>query len=571
MFFSNKKENNPFIDKLNNQVDSVYRNLTKDFKIENIKIKIELILFYYFLTDLFMSENDIDKSEREKVSDSVFESIKKIISQFNNDETFSFDLTNLFNNRIVSYSEILSKNENDLSNSFFKDVYEYQVELLSAIRIKNRFSKYNPCPKSPLEVCPKIINTIVNSEIRNGLINNHESTVKYIESLFSKKNENDNLKSSNIDLDLIKKYATSISQIFFEELKIENEQIQSEFYVYLCVLYCYAKNISKNSLPENEINNFAKKEYKKLNSNLFLSRFELFSEDFEKADFKVNTDFITRTFFQLSGITSFSYCNLESIPVTNEESKSITKEQEERKYEIECRCYTALYTSIDLILKFLSDISASKYFEEKQTIFNEILTLNGLSKYKKLLDNQIFDLDELLKLYNFKIKDGYYLRDIPFFIIDPIYRKYSHSLVPTKIDDKNPKRFNYTYRIDTRRAYINYTLCEDNKNIFEYLLFQIILEKYENINNPNNWKVLVTDENEIKEYQDLLKKNPVINESFVNSEYPNILSYNDFYYIGLYSHEQQGVYFKIYKLKSGFSYDIVYEELIKKNEHILMF
>ena len=571
MFFSNKKESYSFLDKLNSQVDAVYRNLVKDLKNENIKIKIECILFYYFLTDLFMSENNLDKFEREKLSDSVFESIKKIISEFNNDETFGFDLTNLFNNRLVFYSEILFKNENDLSNSFFKDVYEYQVELFSAIIIKNRFSKYNPCPKSPLEVCPKIINTVVNSEVRNGLVNNHESTIKYIESLFSKKIETGNTVSNSIDFDLIKKYAKSISQIFLEELEVENELIIGEFFIYLCVLYCYAKKISENDLPENEINKFAEHEYKNISTNLFINRFKLFSEDFEKAEFKVDTNFITRTFFQLSGITSFSYCKLESIPIANEERKSISNEQEERKYEIECRCYTSLYKSIDLILKFLSEISASNYFEEKQTLFNEIINLHGLSKYKKLIDNQIFNLEELIKLYNFKINDGYFLKDIPFFIIDTIYRKYCHSLVPTKIDDKSIKRFNYKNRIDTRRAYNNYTTCDENQSIFEYLLFQIILEKYENINNPNNWKVLVTKQDEINEYLKLLDKNPVINDSFKNVEYPNILFYKGFYYIGLFSHEQQGVYFKIYKLKSGFSYDIVYEELIKKNESILMF
>ena len=64
-----------------------------------------------------------------------------------------------FNNNFLHYhpSYIAINNVEMDHPEFFKDVYEYQVELLSAIRIKNRFSKYNPCPKSPLEVCPKII------------------------------------------------------------------------------------------------------------------------------------------------------------------------------------------------------------------------------------------------------------------------------------------------------------------------------------------------------------------------------------------------------------------------------
>lgn len=558
MFFSlNKDTTSDYLKLLNEQSNLMFEKLFFELKNNNVKILVELYFFYYFLTDLCLSEKNFSKNERESFLNNFFESIHKLLSR--ESDISETDLNSIFNMRIQFYFLILEKNNNEISFEFYKDCYEYLIELIASIILKNSFSNFNPCPKSPLDFSSKITNLLITSEIRSVLTGNHELTVKYIANLFNKGAEN-----KEATFEIINKYTKSISQIFYEEFLTENEFVNTEIFIYLYILFCFSKNIEAYDLPIMDIIKYVTRTYsKKINKDLLLNRYEIFFEYFEKSKKNISRSFFEKTFYKLSGIISSCYESKDLI--------KLSEKQNEKKYEIRCRTYTSLYKSFDILMNYLSEISTKDFKSEKGNLFNEICKLSGLKKYKKLIDNQIFDLEEIFSLYNFRITEGYTIIDVPFYIMDSIYESYCHSLIATKDVNNSLKRFDYSKSIDRRKAYINYTVCEQSKNIFDYLLFQLILEVYENINNPNSWMILVTEEDEIKEYLNLIEKNPILNDSFKMENYPNIEFYNDFFYVGLFTKEQQGVYFKIFKVKSGFTYDVVYKDLIKKNETVIMF
>ena len=530
MLFFNKRDNNSFLEKIKFQADKLFKNLSKELKKENIKIQIECILFYYFLTDLFMSENNIEQSERRNISDSVYEWIKDIISKFNNDDTFRFDLNSLFNNRIISYSEILARNNNDLSNDFFKDIYEYQVELISAILLKNRFSKYNPCPKTPLEASPKIMNLLLTSDVRKALIDNHTNTMNYISDLCNssniveKKSEEVSETNAKVDLEALSKYEQKIYELVYDELQTHNENVKTDIFTVLYFLYCITNVIE---FSDSNIISFIKtfklhlKSINGSDEDLVLIIKQRLNNYLEKLNKKHNY----REFFHflsndLANTISSEYFISESLVFPENKARKLTDEEDLKKMEIESRGYAASYKSIQCFFEFLYEIKNQTFILEQKEFLSEIKQLNTLERYKRIKEAPLLLLNEILDIYSFSLKDGYILDDITFYTIDPMFQRLSHLIIEKKIGDNKKTRFDYNKPLNSfnfNKYYINYLPCENEKRIFEYLLLQINLEDYMNIRPVNSPFTLITDENEIIEYKKLLSNNPIINKSFIES------------------------------------------------------
>ncbi len=578
MFFNiNKSKEEDSFHKIDEYSQNSFNNISNALKNNNIKIYIEELFFSFFLSDIAANDKNIKQKERESFMNYFFYQLKSKI-RLEQEEITENELDSVFNNRIINYASILEKSNNELSNNFFMEIYEYQIELFSSIILKNHFSKFNPCPKTPLEVTPKTLNTMITTTLRECLVKNHKMTIDFINLLLNK----ETIIQSNIDyianFELIKKYERIISTVFENEFGLHNDFINTEI-----VIILYYFSINTDCLDQNLgklVDQFNLRFENKTDRSSLISfvnrRIDTLNE------IKTNKNIISPNrllFYALiekySHIFSFHYELAESLPIFEEELKNETEAQRERKYEILCRSYTALYKSTNVILDFLSEIYKIDFHADEKEILSKANTTNELLKYKILTETSILTLDEILSLYNFELNEGYHLEDEAYYIFDSFYQKYCHfiNLESNTKENKTP-RFDYSKQVhnqENKHFFMQYINCKDNTKIFDYLMMQFVLEHYMNMENPNNWIKFITEDNEIKEYMELLKSNPIINDSYSNNTYPNILEYDGFYHIGLFSKAQQGIYFKIYKIKTNFSYQVEYSQLIKKNQSILMF
>lgn len=585
MFLFKKNEKEPLLDSVLSQSDIIFTELKKQLNNNNIKIKIELILFYYFLTDLVLSENNYEKSEREKLSDSVYSKIQELFQNYKNDDSFNLNITSFFNNRIISYTGILENNNNEITNDLFKQIYDYQVELISTIILKNKFSNYNPCPKTPMETTPKILNLLLTSNIRGTLVDQHAVNVQFLSEVLK---DNVSLKTNNelpnknpdIDINLFSKYESKIYEIFYDEFQVHNDFIKNEINYFLFFLYNITKGKEfsdeqllsfteqKNIKPEIDFNK------PKNDISFFRNRINSYHENLKKNKNVINRVFFNQTSENLSNFFSCRYEIAESLLFPKGNEHRLSEKEELRQEELESRSHAATYKSIYCYFDFLREINNTLFISEEEKLISEISQLKELKLYKKIKETPFISLNEILNFYSFQVKDGYFFDSISFYTNLPNHKRLSHLIIDKKIDDNKKNRFDYDKPlkpIELCKYYINNLPCNDEQKILDYLLLQISLEDYMNIRPIGITMSLITDENKISEYKELAINNPIINKSFIDNTYPNIIFYDDFYHIGLFTNETDGIYFKVFKIKSCYNYEIEYSQIIKKREQILLF
>lgn len=149
--------------------------IQNELNIPSMLIFYEELMFTYFLKDIRLVELEKPESYRTL----VLTLIKKLLeSCFENNEKYIQDI---FISRIETYAKCLEKADYDpLSTKFFYKAFEYQNELISYIKINNKFSTYNLFPESPMEYTKKTANSFSSvSKISDLLINNVDILIDF--------------------------------------------------------------------------------------------------------------------------------------------------------------------------------------------------------------------------------------------------------------------------------------------------------------------------------------------------------------------------------------------------------
>ena len=190
MFFRRKsfkdKDEMAEISQIQQSATLIAESIQIGLKVQDVLILYEEIIYYFFLVDVALTAINTPTSKRENLMDILF-------SKFNNELTFRDSrvtnkiITQVFNNRMQNYAKILYKNNGVLTKQFFKDIHEYQTELIASIVKDKVFSMYNPCPENLTECTPKCLSLLLTSTISAVLVDSLKLTMDFLDIIYDKK------------------------------------------------------------------------------------------------------------------------------------------------------------------------------------------------------------------------------------------------------------------------------------------------------------------------------------------------------------------------------------------------
>lgn len=169
-FFKKRMDFNSIVPRIQSISAGLSKDIENEFNNSNKKIEVEYLIYCYTVSDYWLSQKEVNNQKRRE----LFVMVDKEVQKYVNDSEIA---KKVFDNRINNYYMILSKSNQKFDQEYFKSCVEYQIQLLACILKENKFSFYNPVPKSPKDYSPIILDLFMTSVLNKILIENMDSIV----------------------------------------------------------------------------------------------------------------------------------------------------------------------------------------------------------------------------------------------------------------------------------------------------------------------------------------------------------------------------------------------------------
>jgi len=393
--------------------------------------------------------------------------------------------------------------------------------------------------------------------------------------------KSDNIcKETKIDsaiMKIMKKWTKIICSKVFSSLNETNYKILFEIFIFLYTIADFWLGMNEKQESErrqlfNEIDSILQK-YNSDNKDIIKKVFDNRIENYAKIIAK-NNNTIDKQYFSLC--RDYQLELIGKILEKNEYSfydlmpkSPLDSSQRIYSYITISSVKLALLEGRNYLFTYMADLSGQDYISNRKQILINISKLKGFTKYNNVIAMiDRFCLNDIQQIYgNYKVDEGFELYEKDIYRVNSTYELYSKYIFADKkgqlikIDNDKAEQ-----NCNSRRFYEKIDCTFDEENLFEYFLFQVIMDEFINSRTWGENYHLITDLEAIIKYKKILENNKIINERFVLDDYPGKILDSECLYIGIFTSQHDGIFFKIVKVKPRQYFEIEYSVLLEKGK-----